>query len=635
MILALLFLLLKSLSLEAMVNDNGDLYWNGEFLGGGGGSIDSVAYADEAGYADAVVPDLTLGTAGDTSGSLIIASQYGGTTTLRTYNDYDEGNDGSPTIYLPDSSGTLATQEWANDRISSIDGVSQWITSDGNIYYSDGNVGIGTTGPTAKLDIKPDSSSSDIGLKITQTLTSGDSHTWQSLFELDNKDGVDYMSFQARGSDGAVRLFSSGGWSTVPFADNIGYRFLKSDNSATGIQAKNIVLASGDYLDDTSTLNPDTIYGSNLPSNNLILESTTDSTKGYILLSPNGGNVGIGNSNPNYRLQVGNNTISGVVARFTNSTGSCDINPTTSSVGCSSDIRLKKNITTLDGQDFILNTEIKNTKIDEATLEETNKTVLEKLISLNPVKYNWNAEDYQVDENGNDNKHIGFIAQEMEQVFPDLVATDKDTGMKSIFYTNLIPYTVEAIKEMNLNVKDLSSLDTKSATSLGSMIKNFLGDATNGIELAIFGEVKTNKITTKEICISDTECLSQEDLQILPALIQEYKDKHTTTDATISEVCEDSSSSNYLGALPCTYPTQLCEDSSASNYNGLLPCQYPSQTCTYGQIGTYPDCKDPDPEVCPDGQVGTYPDCIDPALEVCPEGQVGTYPDCTIPPVDN
>ena len=199
-------------------------------------------------------------------------------------------------------------------------------------------------------------------------------------------------------------------------------------------------------------------------------------------------------------LYVGGSGVTGMVARFTNSTGTCDINPTTSSVGCSSDINLKKNITTIDGQDFILNTEIKNIKIDEETLEETNKTVLEKLISLNPVKYNWNSEEYEVDENGNDNKHIGFIAQEVEQIFPDLVATDEKTGLKSIFYTNLIPYTIEAIQEMNLKVENLNT-EFKKIT-MGSLMSDFFGSV---VEQVSDGVVYLKGIVTGTLKVGSPE----------------------------------------------------------------------------------------------------------------------------------
>ncbi|MBY0314700.1 MAG: hypothetical protein K2Q26_04230, partial [Bdellovibrionales bacterium] len=46
------------------------------------------------------------------------------------------------------------------------------------------------------------------------------------------------------------------------------------------------------------------LRGGTAASNNLTLESTSDATKGFVLLQPNGGNVGIGTSSPVNRLEI-------------------------------------------------------------------------------------------------------------------------------------------------------------------------------------------------------------------------------------------------------------------------------------------------------------------------------------------
>ena len=60
------------------------------------------------------------------------------------------------------------------------------------------------------------------------------------------------------------------------------------------------------------------------------------------------GNFGIGTTSPDTLLAVGSATPVGNVAHFENSTGSCYINPTTTSLSCSSDARLKKNVADID-----------------------------------------------------------------------------------------------------------------------------------------------------------------------------------------------------------------------------------------------------------------------------------------------
>lgn len=67
-----------------------------------------------------------------------------------------------------------------------------------------------------------------------------------------------------------------------------------------------------------------------------------------------------------------------------------------------------------------------------------------KLKDLVPVRYYWNELGKN---NGGDNKlQYGFIAQDIEKVYPDLVNTDS-RGYKSVNYIQLIPILTEALQE--------------------------------------------------------------------------------------------------------------------------------------------------------------------------------------------
>jgi len=75
------------------------------------------------------------------------------------------------------------------------------------------------------------------------------------------------------------------------------------------------------------------------------------------------------------------------------------------------------------------------------------KGVLPDLMKLQGVKYNWRKDEFPNMEFFNDRRQIGFIAQEMEKIFPEIVNTN-EKGYKSIEYAKLTPVLVEAIKEL-------------------------------------------------------------------------------------------------------------------------------------------------------------------------------------------
>lgn len=66
---------------------------------------------------------------------------------------------------------------------------------------------------------------------------------------------------------------------------------------------------------------------------------------------------------------------------------------------------------------------------------------LQKIISLNGYHYNW------IEASRAKNLQTGVLAQEIEKQMPELVNTN-DEGVKSVNYTGMIPYLIEAIKEL-------------------------------------------------------------------------------------------------------------------------------------------------------------------------------------------
>ena len=50
---------------------------------------------------------------------------------------------------------------------------------------------------------------------------------------------------------------------------------------------------------------------------------------------------------------------------------------------------------------------------------------------------------------------IGFIAQDVEKIIPEIVGTDVNNGVKSINYPVLVAYLVEYVKLLNARIEEL------------------------------------------------------------------------------------------------------------------------------------------------------------------------------------
>lgn len=70
---------------------------------------------------------------------------------------------------------------------------------------------------------------------------------------------------------------------------------------------------------------------------------------------------------------------------------------------------------------------------------------LTKILSLSGYSFTWKSTG---------KKDIWVIAQEVEKIFPDIVHTDPNTGLKSVEYGNLIAPIIEAIKSQQETIEE-------------------------------------------------------------------------------------------------------------------------------------------------------------------------------------
>jgi len=81
------------------------------------------------------------------------------------------------------------------------------------------------------------------------------------------------------------------------------------------------------------------------------------------------------------------------------------------------------------------------------------ESALSKTLKLRGVRYDWRRDEFP-DMNFSEEEQLGFIAQEVEEEFPELVQERAD-GYKGVDYSRLTPILVEAIKELKAEIDAL------------------------------------------------------------------------------------------------------------------------------------------------------------------------------------
>jgi hypothetical protein len=84
---------------------------------------------------------------------------------------------------------------------------------------------------------------------------------------------------------------------------------------------------------------------------------------------------------------------------------------------------------------------------------ETIESPLEKIQSIQGVSFEWKKSEYE-EKGFPAGRHFGVIAQEVEEVLPEIVKEGPD-GDKAVSYTELVPILTEAIKQQQQQIEDL------------------------------------------------------------------------------------------------------------------------------------------------------------------------------------
>lgn len=150
-------------------------------------------------------------------------------------------------------------------------------------------------------------------------------------------------------------------------------------------------------------------YGDNLANARFRIFNGSDATTGLSIKE--NGFVGLGNIAPTVRLQVTGDIIA-------------------NSIAGSSDIRFKKDISPIENP-------------------------LTKVMQLRGVNFNWNTDAYP-QRMFSDKRTMGFIAQEVEKIVPEIVQTENTAeGFKSVQYDKVVALLVEAVKAQQKQIQHL------------------------------------------------------------------------------------------------------------------------------------------------------------------------------------
>ena len=107
--------------------------------------------------------------------------------------------------------------------------------------------------------------------------------------------------------------------------------------------------------------------------------------------------------------------------------------------------------------------------VKNSTFEGTNLTVQGSVTQLSDIRTKENVETVEngldlvsqlrgvwYNKIGEEDRNVGVIAQEVEEVLPEVVKTDND-GMKSVDYGKMVGVLIEAIKDLKAEIEELKS----------------------------------------------------------------------------------------------------------------------------------------------------------------------------------
>lgn len=325
---------------------------------------------------------------------------------------------------------------------------SQMVLGNAATFYGDlsnNRIGIGTTSPTQKVEIFNGN-----------LLLSNNANAGEVRFAEPN--GSNFTAFKAQAQISDITY-------SLPASAGTNGQVLSTD--ATGVLS---------WISPTSG----TVTGTGVSTRIAFWNTSTELTSNSNLFWDNTNNrLGIGTITPHAALQIGNGTnnrkivlhedanndhqyfgfgINTAAMRYqVAGTNSDHIFYAATSSSASNELarikgngELKVSSLSTNGPVYSFNAILTNTNPSDRNLKENIVSIgnsMDKVMALNPVTFTWKSDGAM---------GIGFIAQEVEEVIPELVNTNDD-GTKGIYSLEMIPYLVKALQEQQILIEDLKN----------------------------------------------------------------------------------------------------------------------------------------------------------------------------------
>lgn len=143
------------------------------------------------------------------------------------------------------------------------------------------------------------------------------------------------------------------------------------------------------------------------------------------------------------------------------------------------------------------------------TIEGLNFSGLELVGKLRPVSFYYNEDISPNDRT----QHLGFIAEEVSEVWPALVVYDAEDRAKSVKYDEFVPILAKAIQEQQIEIDALSGT-TASNTSFMMRVVDHVKDAfANAVSR--FKSIFVRELHVEEKLCADDICVTKDQLKAL------------------------------------------------------------------------------------------------------------------------